>query len=165
MDGDVDDLVALLEEMAAAGETLTPDMLNYADASGRVRRKKRIRCTILGQGFLESCGAGWKGDPSFPPPPPYSSLLRPPLLLAQHLSSLVFLEKVSPFSRPFLFFLAPAPPFPGRKAVHGILCACGNSACATRFYIFLSLFFERIKGVFEHLNMWKAFVHKKVSLR
>ena len=41
MDGDVDDLVALLEEMAAAGETLTPDMLNYADASGRVRRKEK----------------------------------------------------------------------------------------------------------------------------
>ncbi len=73
MDGDVDDLVALLEEMAAAGETLTPDMLNYADASGRVRRKKRIRCTILGQGFLESCGAGWNGDPS----PSSSSIFLP----------------------------------------------------------------------------------------
>ncbi len=140
MDGDVDDLVALLEEMAAAGETLTPDMLNYADASGRVRRKKRIRCTIFGQGFVESCGAGWKGDPSL--------LLHIPscfnLLSCLHniFSSCVSGESLA-FLKAFSFFLAPAPeapPFPGRKAVHGILCVCGNSACATRFYVFLSLF-------------------------
>jgi len=39
-DGDVEDLVALLEEMARADETLTPNMLNYADPSGRVGTKE-----------------------------------------------------------------------------------------------------------------------------
>ena len=43
IDGDVDDLVALLEEMAKAGEVLTPEILNYADPSGRVRQKVVIR--------------------------------------------------------------------------------------------------------------------------
>ena len=41
-DGDVDDLVALLEDMAEAGETLTANMLNYPDASGRVSEKITI---------------------------------------------------------------------------------------------------------------------------
>ncbi len=37
VDGDVEDLVQLLEEMARAGETLSPDILNCVDPSGRVR--------------------------------------------------------------------------------------------------------------------------------
>ena len=37
MDGDIEDLVQLLEEMAQAGETLSVDMLNCADSTGRVR--------------------------------------------------------------------------------------------------------------------------------
>ena len=36
IDGDVEDLVALLEEMAADGEALSEEMLNYPDQSGRV---------------------------------------------------------------------------------------------------------------------------------
>ena len=36
IDGDVEDLVQLLEEMARAGETLRPDILNCIDTSGRV---------------------------------------------------------------------------------------------------------------------------------
>ena len=36
MDGDLEDLVALLEEMARQGETLTESILNYPDQSGRV---------------------------------------------------------------------------------------------------------------------------------
>lgn len=36
IDGDVEDLVLLLEDMARAGETLTKEMLNYPDNSGRV---------------------------------------------------------------------------------------------------------------------------------
>ena len=39
IDGDVEDLVALLEEMAANGETLNEDMLNYPDQSGRVSKR------------------------------------------------------------------------------------------------------------------------------
>ncbi|XP_059088697.1 uncharacterized protein LOC131884830 [Tigriopus californicus] len=35
IDGDVEDLVLLLEDMARAGETLTKEMLNYPDNSGR----------------------------------------------------------------------------------------------------------------------------------
>ena len=42
MDGDVDDLVHLLELMAQAGETLGMDMLNYADHTGRVSTKREI---------------------------------------------------------------------------------------------------------------------------
>lgn len=38
IDGDVDDLVQLLEEMAKDGEMLTPEMLNCPDQSGRVRK-------------------------------------------------------------------------------------------------------------------------------
>ena len=34
--GDVDDLVRLMEEMAANGETLTKEMLNCPDNTGRV---------------------------------------------------------------------------------------------------------------------------------
>lgn len=37
IDGDVEDLVQLLEEMARAGETLGPDILNCLDPTGRVR--------------------------------------------------------------------------------------------------------------------------------
>ncbi len=51
MDGDVEDLVALLEEMARAGETLTPQMLNYADSSGRVS----IGSTIARKMFVCAC--------------------------------------------------------------------------------------------------------------
>ena len=36
MDGDIDDLVQLLEEMAQAGETLSIEMLNCPDGTGRV---------------------------------------------------------------------------------------------------------------------------------
>ena len=36
IDGDVEDLVGLMEDMARAGETLGPDMLNCIDATGRV---------------------------------------------------------------------------------------------------------------------------------
>lgn len=36
LEGDVEDLVGLMEDMARAGEALTRDMLNYADQSGRV---------------------------------------------------------------------------------------------------------------------------------
>ena len=143
MDGDVDDLVALLEEMAAAGETLTPDMLNYADASGRVRRKKRIRCTILGQGFLESCGAGWKGDPSLLHIPPCFDLLS---CLHNIFSSLVFLEKVSPFSRPFLSFWRPHLLFPEEKqSTEYYMCMWQLSVCDEILYI-PQPFFERMKG-------------------
>ena len=35
-DGDIEDLVSLLEDMARAGETLGPDMLNCVDSTGRV---------------------------------------------------------------------------------------------------------------------------------
>ena len=38
LDGDVEDLVQLFEEMARIGEPITPVMLNIPDASGRVRR-------------------------------------------------------------------------------------------------------------------------------
>ena len=38
MEGDIEDLVQLLEEMAQAGETLGVDMLNCADSTGRVSR-------------------------------------------------------------------------------------------------------------------------------
>ena len=41
IDGDVEDLVALLEEMAANGETLNEEMLNYPDQSGRVSARTR----------------------------------------------------------------------------------------------------------------------------
>jgi hypothetical protein len=40
VDGDVEDLVQLLEEMARAGETLGPDIINCVDNSGRVSRSK-----------------------------------------------------------------------------------------------------------------------------
>jgi hypothetical protein len=40
MDGDVDDLMGLMEEMARSGETLTAEMLNYPDQSGRVGTKR-----------------------------------------------------------------------------------------------------------------------------
>ena len=40
MEGDIEDLVQLLEEMAQAGETLGVDMLNCADSTGRVSLKK-----------------------------------------------------------------------------------------------------------------------------
>ena len=36
IDGDVEDLVVLLEDMAKHGEMLTPDLINLPDASGRV---------------------------------------------------------------------------------------------------------------------------------
>ena len=36
IDGDVEDVVQLLEEMARAGETLGPEILNCVDSSGRV---------------------------------------------------------------------------------------------------------------------------------
>ena len=36
MDGDIEDLVQLLEEMAQAGETLSAEMLNCADSTDRV---------------------------------------------------------------------------------------------------------------------------------
>ena len=36
LDGDVEDLVQLFEEMARIGEPILPDMLNLPDASGRV---------------------------------------------------------------------------------------------------------------------------------
>lgn len=36
LEGDVEDLVGLLEEMANRGETLSEEMLNYPDQSGRV---------------------------------------------------------------------------------------------------------------------------------
>lgn len=36
IDGDVEDLVGLMEDMARAGETLGPDMLNCVDSTGRV---------------------------------------------------------------------------------------------------------------------------------
>ena len=36
MDGDIDDLVQLLEEMAQGGETLSIEMLNCPDSTGRV---------------------------------------------------------------------------------------------------------------------------------
>ena len=36
MDGDIEDLVQLLEEMAQAGETLSTEMLNCADSTDRV---------------------------------------------------------------------------------------------------------------------------------
>ena len=38
MDGDIEDLVQLLEEMAQAGETLSNEMLNCADSTERVRK-------------------------------------------------------------------------------------------------------------------------------
>ena len=38
MDGDIEDLVQLLEEMAQAGETLSTEMLNCADSTDRVRK-------------------------------------------------------------------------------------------------------------------------------
>ena len=38
MDGDIEDLVQLLEEMAQAGETLSVEMLNCADSTGRVSK-------------------------------------------------------------------------------------------------------------------------------
>ena len=41
VDGDVEDLVQLLEEMARVGETLTPEILNFADNSGRVSANLR----------------------------------------------------------------------------------------------------------------------------
>ena len=42
MDGDLEDLVALLEDMAAQGETLTSHILNYTDQSGRVRQNQLL---------------------------------------------------------------------------------------------------------------------------
>ncbi len=54
MDGDVDDLVGLLEEMAAGGETLTPEMLNYADPSGRVRSLLRDRLHYVTKSYVIS---------------------------------------------------------------------------------------------------------------
>ena len=36
IDGDIEDLVQLLEQLARAGETLGPDDLNCSDGSGRV---------------------------------------------------------------------------------------------------------------------------------
>ena len=41
MDGDIEDLVQLLEEMAQAGETLSVEMLNCADSTGRVSKKMK----------------------------------------------------------------------------------------------------------------------------
>ncbi len=41
MDGDVEDLVGLLEELARGGEALTAAMLNMPDQSGRVRQHYR----------------------------------------------------------------------------------------------------------------------------
>ena len=38
VDGDIEDLVQLLEEMAQAGETLSVEMLNCADSTGRVSK-------------------------------------------------------------------------------------------------------------------------------
>ena len=46
MDGDIEDLVQLLEEMAQAGETLSTEMLNCADSTDRVRMIK-VKCTII----------------------------------------------------------------------------------------------------------------------
>ena len=43
MDGDVEDMVQLLEEMAAAGETLDSDMLNCADSTGRVSWQQYVK--------------------------------------------------------------------------------------------------------------------------
>ena len=48
IDGDADDLVALLEEMAADGEALSEEMLNYPDQSGRVSQLS----VGFGLGFL-----------------------------------------------------------------------------------------------------------------
>ena len=46
MDGDIEDLVQLLEEMAQAGETLGADMLNCADTTGRVSKKTLTVSTL-----------------------------------------------------------------------------------------------------------------------
>jgi hypothetical protein len=40
LDGDVEDLVQLFEEMARIGQPIKPEMLNLPDASGRVRKLK-----------------------------------------------------------------------------------------------------------------------------
>ena len=47
MDGDVEDMVQLLEEMAAAGETLGSDMLNCADCTGRVSYQQYVKFSHL----------------------------------------------------------------------------------------------------------------------
>ena len=48
MDGDIEDLVQLLEEMAQAGETLSTEMLNCADSTDRVRKlNTQENCTII----------------------------------------------------------------------------------------------------------------------
>ena len=36
IDGDVEDLVCLLEDMARVGEVLTPEIINLTDSSGKV---------------------------------------------------------------------------------------------------------------------------------
>ena len=48
IDGDVEDLVALFEEIARNGETLGHEDLNCADNSGRVSFKKTIFFVNLG---------------------------------------------------------------------------------------------------------------------
>ena len=52
IDGDVEDVVQLLEEMARAGETLGPEILNCVDSSGRVSSSREdielAFCTAMG---------------------------------------------------------------------------------------------------------------------
>lgn len=71
MDGDVEDLVQLLEDMARMGETLTPDIVNLPDQSGRVSSSSQNLVTISHPFFLCVCVCvsrlvGGKDEQSWP---------------------------------------------------------------------------------------------------